>query len=127
VDPVTGPDSAGDCSGHPGLAAELRALALAALDRLDPALERIRAEPTGEPAGTDGTCAVCPVCALIAAVRGERPELAVRLAEHAAGLLAVLRTALEEGAGHPGPGGTAGSEPAPAAGRPVQRIPVARS
>ncbi len=64
------------------------------------------------------------MCALIAALRGERPELASRLAEQAAGLLAVLRSALAEGAG--GPSGPA--EPAASHGprRPVQRIPVYR-
>jgi hypothetical protein len=63
------------------------------------------------------------VCAVLAALRGERTELSIRLAEHAGGLLAVLRTALEEGdptAPPPSP-----SRPRPA-GRPVQHIPVVR-
>ena len=86
------------CGGHAGIGEELRAAVLAALDRIDPALDRLRAEPGRPAGGTAGTCASCPVCAVIAALRGERPELAVRLAEHAAGLVAVLRAALEEGA-----------------------------
>jgi hypothetical protein len=118
---VTGPSAAG-CAGHAGLATELRGLAVAALDRLEPALERLR---TAEP-GAESPCVVCPVCAVVAAVRGERPELAIRLAEQASGLIEVLRAALEEGAGE----GWVRQEPEPAAepapGRRVQRIPVER-
>ena len=107
------------CGGHEGIGEDLRVLALTALARIDPVLERLRTEPVTE---APETCASCPVCALIAALRGERPELAVRLAEHAAGLVAVLRAALEEGGAAPGP--TDGTEP-PAARR-VQRIRVER-
>ena len=82
-------------------------------------LERLRAEPASE---APETCASCPVCAVIAALRGERPELAVRLAEHAAGLVAVLRTALEEGA--PASPAADVTERPPA--RRVQRIRVDR-
>jgi hypothetical protein len=122
----------GSCGGHIGIGEELRAAVLAALDRIDPALDRLLAEP-GRPSsrGAAGACVSCPVCAVIAALRGERPELAVRLAEHAAGLVAVLRAALEEGAA----GGTGAatppeeSEPAtnPAPSRRVQRITVERA
>lgn len=122
----------GRCGGHAGIGEELRAAILAALDRIDPALDRLRTEPGRPPSGgTAGACASCPVCAVIAALRGERPELAVRLAEHAAGLVAVLRAALEEGAA--GSGGAATppeeSEPAtdPAPSRRVQRITVERT
>jgi hypothetical protein len=104
--PVTG------CAGHAGLSGELRAVVLLALDRLAPALERVGTEPASGPS----SCASCPVCALLAALRGERPELAVRLAEHAAGLVAALRVALEE---------EVVASPAPA--RPVQRIHVERA
>ena len=34
------------CDSHAGASAELRALALAALDRLEPTLDRLRIEPT---------------------------------------------------------------------------------
>lgn len=115
---MTGADH---CGGHPEIADELRALALAALDRLDPVLERLRSEPAGT--GT-AACAACPVCAAIAALRGERPELAARLAEHAAGLVAVLRAALAEDAPAPTPATAAESEP-PAARR-VQHLRVER-
>jgi hypothetical protein len=108
------------CAGHGGLSAELRALAIGALDRLEPLLDRVRAEPATSAAET---CAACPVCAVIAALRGERPELALRLAEQAAGILAVLRTALEEG----GPAAPAAEPaPAPAPSRRVQHIRIDR-
>jgi hypothetical protein len=114
----------GPCGAHPGVAAELRALALVALDRLEPALQRMRAEqPT---AAAPATCAGCPVCALLAVLRGERPELAVTLAEHLGGLLAVLRAALEEG--DPAADASPADPTAPTAGtgRRVHRIPVER-
>jgi hypothetical protein len=83
------------CGQHGAPAEELRTLVLAAIDRIGPVLDRMRTEPA-DAAPTASTCAVCPVCAVIAALRGERPELAARLAEQAAGLLTVLRAALEE-------------------------------
>jgi hypothetical protein len=111
------------CDAHPGAGAdigeELRALALSALDKVDPVLARLREEPATTGAET---CAVCPVCALVAALRGERPELAARLAEHATGLVAVLRAALEEG----GPAAAPAAGPAPGPSRRVQRIRVER-
>ncbi len=103
------------CAGHSGLPSELRAVVLLALERLAPVLERVGTEAGSGPS----SCASCPVCAVLAALRGERPELAVRLAEHATGLVAALRTVLEEDAA-PVP-----SSSAPA--RPVQRIHVVRA
>ncbi|MGD9989768.1 hypothetical protein [Pseudonocardia sp.] len=130
-----GPDAAGagadtggaSCGGHPGVAGEARTLLAGLIDRLQPALDRYAAAPPGgdpDPAGP-AACASCPVCAVIAVLRGERPELAAQLAEHASGLLAVLRAALAEGAGAPPPPdpSTGADEPA----RPtVQRITVTR-
>ena len=109
------------CETHTGLPSELRALALAALDRLEPAVDRLRTEPT---TSANGTCAGCPVCALIAVLRGDRPELAARLAEQVGGALAALRAALEEGVGEFSPPveRTAAGSP-----RLVQRIPVERA
>lgn len=100
---------------HSELPAELRALVTAALDRIAPMIERVRTEPAT--AGPQ-SCAACPVCAVIAALRGERPELAVRLAEQAAGVLAVLRAALDEGTPTPTPG------PAPPPDAPARRAGV---
>jgi hypothetical protein len=65
---------------------------------------------------------------VIAAVRREHPELATRVAEQAAGMLAVLRTALDEG-DPSAPAADAAHDPAPSAPEPtrrVQRIPVDR-
>jgi hypothetical protein len=95
------------CAHSDTLTRELRALAVAALDRLGPLVEAARAGGT-----TPSSCASCPVCALLALLRGERPELAARLAEHAAGLMTVLRTLVEE-LPDPAAEGTAGG----AAGR----------
>ena len=119
--------SASGCGTHASLGAELRAVAVLALDRLGPVLERAR---EGGP-GTPSSCATCPVCALAALLRGERPELAVRLAEHAGGLLAVLQAALhEEGPtpGHPAPGHPAPERPGhpPPPARRIQHIRVER-
>ncbi len=64
---------------------------------------------------------------MLALLRGERPELAVAVAEQLGGLLAVLRTALEEGdpaAARTGPGSARAA--AAGSGRRVQRIPVER-
>jgi hypothetical protein len=113
---VTGPEG---CGGHAGIGEELRAFALTALDRIDPVLDGLRSEP---PDDAPETCASCPICAVIAALHGERPELAVRLAEHASGLVAVLRAALEEAP--PAPSAAGATERPPA--RRVQRIRVER-
>jgi hypothetical protein len=111
-----GPDSA--------LARELGALALVALDRLDPLLARLRgAAADGPVRDAGGDAPGCVVCATLAVIRAERPELAGRFAAHATELAAALRTALTD---H---GGTAAAAaPAtPPATRPVQRIPVDRA
>jgi hypothetical protein len=114
------------CAGHAGLGAEVRGIAVAVLDRLEPALERIRAGEPGEPAD-DGaaTCGICPVCAVLAALRRDHPELAARVAEQAATALAVLRAALEEGDPVAGPDAPPPAAP-PEPTRRVQRIPVER-
>jgi hypothetical protein len=111
--------AADGCGGHEGIGEDLRVLAMAALDRIDPVLDRLRAGPVGE---APDTCASCPVCAVIAALRVERPELAVRLAEHAAGLVAVLRAALDEGGPATAPADVPDRPPA----RRVQQIRVER-
>ncbi|WP_051341630.1 hypothetical protein [Pseudonocardia spinosispora] len=129
--------TAGGCANdreHASLADELREYAGGALDLLEPLVDRIREQPVDDTTGPEpASCASCPVCALIAVLRGERSELAVRLADQAAGLLAVLRTALQEGVGAdvPTPGHrepTATPRPtASTQGQPrVQRIQVSR-
>ena len=73
-----------------GRAAELRALARTALDRVEPVLDRLRIEPP-DPDGAPETCAACPLCALMAACAGSVPSCVQRLAEHAGGLVTLLR------------------------------------
>lgn len=114
----------GHCADHASLADELRQYAGGALDLLEPWVDRIRTQPVDESAPEPAACAVCPVCALITVLRGGRSDLAVRFAEHAAGLLTVLRAALEEGVG--ADSGPTGAEPGPPAPPRVQRIQVAR-
>ncbi|MGE3287979.1 MAG: hypothetical protein AB7J32_18040 [Pseudonocardia sp.] len=114
------------CEGHAALPAEFRALLNGALDRIEPVVERIRVQqrsapgdrageaggvgsaggsngaggPNGAvPMGSAAACGVCPICALVAVLRGERSELAAKAADHMAGLMAVLRMALDEGVG----------------------------
>ncbi|MBA3907659.1 MAG: hypothetical protein H0X35_13390, partial [Pseudonocardiales bacterium] len=114
--------SAPGCEGHAGASAELRALAVAALDRLEPALDRLRIEP---PTPTSpSTCAICPICALMAALRGERPELVARVAEHAGGLITLLRDALAESEADFGPEDAPTERTASGSPRLVQRITV---
>jgi hypothetical protein len=115
--------------GHDGggpLAAELRALALVALDRLEPLLSRLTAGAADASvpgrSSAAGPCAGCPVCTVLAAVRAERPDLAARLAAHAAELAAALRGALPDGPPVP----AAGAAPGPRPARRVERIPVDR-
>ena len=115
------PRAAQACAhGHgTALAEELRALALVALDRLDPLLARLRTVVDGP--ALDGDARECAVCATLAAVRAERPELAGRLAAHATGLAAALREALADRSTT----APADTTEAPVR-RPVQRIPVDR-
>lgn len=104
------------------LTAELRALAEAVLDRLEPVLQRAAAahaqEPTPEgvaPAGRG--CSWCPLCALAALIRGEHHDLIAFLATHAAALLALLRELLDDHGRRAG-GDSAQSTGAPPTGTP---------
>ncbi len=120
------------CAGHAGVTGELRALAEAALERLGPALERLRPDPADldrDDPGSPTACAVCPVCAVIAALRGERPELLMRVAEQVSGLVALLRAVLAEPEPDPAADDAEDATRRPAGGpreRVVQRIPVTR-
>lgn len=107
--------------GRDALAVELRALALLALDRLDPVLARLRSAASAE-RGRGASSVACPVCTALGAVRGERPDVAARLAEHTAGLIAALRDALAEAEPTAAPPPTNGRST-----RVVQRIPVERA
>ena len=118
---------------HPDIPPELRQLAQAVLDKLDPAvrLAAARALSSGQ-----GRCQQvwCPVCALAALVAGEQHPLLTVIAEHSVSLLAVIKAVVDgadgaapkgpddppEGSPPPGPGGDA---PPQARGR-YQHIPV---
>jgi len=98
---TTPPDG---CAEHGEVGEELRLLVLALLDRFEPGtravLAGLRVE-AAEAAAADRdpqpvACQWCPLCSLIALLRGDRPELAGRIAEHAGGLLTALRALLEQ-------------------------------
>ncbi|KUI42984.1 hypothetical protein AU198_06645 [Mycobacterium sp. GA-1199] len=118
---------------HGDLGPELRALAQAILDRLDPAVRLAAARAT---TGSAGKCQQvwCPVCALAALAAGEQHPLLTVVAEHSVALLTVVRAILDQaGEGPTGPDGPPpppphdrgpnGSAPPPAPGR-YQHIPV---
>ncbi|MEU4316648.1 hypothetical protein [Nocardia sp. NPDC024068] len=100
---------------------ELRLLAEAVLERVEPVLRAAASEDLPE----WSSCTWCPVCAAAALVRGEHHEVLAAVATHGTAIVTVLREAL---AGvpvgplaahdhhHPEsaatPGHTAGSEPA---------------
>lgn len=123
------------CDGHDDVVEQLRARASDVLKLLEPWIDQVRDAPTAS-GETPATCASCPLCALMALLRGERSEMAVRIAEQAAGLVTVLKAALAEGNGPGtdtshgcGPDCGTGGQPAGQAAeesRDVQRIPVSR-
>jgi hypothetical protein len=81
---------------HQNLAPELRALAQAVLDRLDPAVRLLAARAASS--GSPGACQQvwCPVCALAALVSGEEHPLLSVIAEHSTALLTVVRAVVED-------------------------------
>ncbi|MBV9722604.1 MAG: hypothetical protein JO082_11905 [Mycobacterium sp.] len=118
-------------SSHSEIGPELRKLAQSILDGIDPAVRSAAARAFGAGAGT-GRCQQvwCPVCALAAAVTGEEHPLLTVVAEHSVGLLAVIRTLIDQvqkvdGSGPPPdgpPGGGAGA--AADAGAPSRYQPI---
>ena len=79
-------------SPHPDISPELRALAQAILDRLEPALRAaaaVAADPSRAPASCEQLW--CPVCALAAVVNGEQHPLLTVIAENSVTLLTVVR------------------------------------
>jgi hypothetical protein len=123
--PPNGTQDAGHEHPAPGarLAEEMRLLLDALAERAEPLLNRLATAPAGEDGAEHlpATCGWCPLCAGLAVLRGERPELAVKAAEHATGLLSVLRSALAEPSSAP----TAQPAGEPARER-VQHITVRR-
>ncbi|KAA1432043.1 hypothetical protein [Mycolicibacter arupensis] len=120
---------------HPDLGElgpELRKLAQAILDRLDPAVRA--AALLAASADSPGKCQQvwCPVCALAALVSGEEHPLLTIVAEHSVALYEVIRAVVGEaadagGAPRPpdsGPPGGGGEGERPAARPSYQHIPV---
>ena len=93
-------------SAHPDIGPELRQLAQAILDRLDPAV-RAAAAAAADALRGPGRCQQlwCPVCALAALVSGEQHPLLTLIAEHSVTLLTVIRTMAAD------PGGPDGARP----------------
>src|SRR6201991_2419145 len=84
---------------HPDIGPELRQLAQAILDRLDPAVRLAAARAAGSGDGP-GRCQQvwCPVCALAALATGEQHPMLDVIAEHSVALLTVIRAVIENGA-----------------------------
>lgn len=115
--------------GHPDLGElgpELRKLARAILDGLDPAVRAAALLAATNTSDQPGKCQQvwCPVCALFAVGTGEQHPLLTVIADHSVAVMAMIRTLLD--ADPPGPGSAA--PPAGPAGGPTaggyQRIPV---
>ncbi len=93
---------------HTDIPPELRQLAQAILDKLDPAVRIMAARAAAEGAGA-GACQQvwCPVCALAALVNGEQHPLLSVIAEHSVALLTVIRAMVAD------PGSPADAPPPP--------------
>ncbi|HNF03985.1 MAG TPA: hypothetical protein PKI02_06880 [Mycobacterium sp.] len=106
---------------HPDIGPELRQLAQAILDRLDPAVRSAAAMASAGGAGP-GKCQQvwCPVCALAALVSGEQHPMLTVIAEHSVALMAMIRAMVGDleapqsppDGTAPGPGGGAGTDAA---------------
>jgi len=100
---------------HPDLGPELRQLAQAILDKLDPAVRTAAGLAAARAGQEPGRCQQvwCPVCALAALVTGEEHPLIAVISEHSVALVAVIRAVI----GETEPGSAApASPPAPPAG-----------
>jgi hypothetical protein len=101
----------GSPSGHSDLGPELRQLAQAILDRIDPAVRAAAAMAAARSSGGPGRCQQiwCPVCALAALITGEEHPLLTVIGEHSVALLTVIRMTLDG----TGPAGAPASAPPP--------------
>ncbi len=82
---------------HPDIGPELRRLAEAILDGIDPAVRATAAMTGGGGVGT-GKCQQvwCPVCALAALATGDQHPLLTIIADHSIGLLEVVRAIISD-------------------------------
>ncbi len=96
---------------HADIGPELRKLAQAILDGVDPAVRSAAALAAGAGAGT-GKCQQvwCPVCALAALITGEQHPLLTVVADHGVALLELIRSIVDdvEQAATPPPDGPPG-------------------
>jgi hypothetical protein len=90
---------------HSDLGPELRQLAQALLDRIDPAVRAAAALAAARSGAGPGKCQQvwCPVCALAALVTGEEHPLITIIGEHSVALLTVIRMVVDGGATAPEP------------------------
>lgn len=108
-------------TGHSDLGPELRQLAAAILERLDPAVRAAAAMAAASLRGPERCQQVwCPVCALAALINGEQHPLLGVIAEHSVTLLAVIqKMAADTPASAPDP-----APPPPSADVRYQRIEI---
>ena len=101
--------------GHADVGPELRQLAQAILDRLDPAVRAAAAKAADALRGP-GRCQQvwCPVCALAALVSGEEHPLLTVVAEHSVARMTVIRAMATDPEARPGPQPEDPAPPAPA-------------
>ncbi|WAC93612.1 hypothetical protein [Mycobacterium sp. Aquia_213] len=82
---------------HPDIGPELRKLAEAILNGIDPAVRMAAAMTAGNGVGT-GKCQQiwCPVCALAALATGDQHPLLTVIADHSIALLEVIRAIVDD-------------------------------
>jgi len=82
---------------HPDIGPELRRLAQAILDGIDPAIRTAATLTAGQGVGT-GKCQQvwCPVCALAALATGDQHPLLTVIADHSIALLDVIRALVDD-------------------------------
>jgi hypothetical protein len=82
---------------HTEIGPELRKLAQAFLDSIDPAVRAAAAMTAGAGAGT-GKCQQvwCPVCALAAVATGDQHPMLTLIADHSVALLEVIRSIVDD-------------------------------
>ncbi|KRD17189.1 hypothetical protein ASE48_26120 [Mycobacterium sp. Root265] len=114
-----------EVSEHSDIPPELRQLAQAILDKLDPAVRLVAARASAEGAGP-GPCQQvwCPVCALAALVNGEQHPLLSVIAEHSVALLTVVRAMVGDQEPPPPPPPPADGDRGPNGFSRYEQIPV---